>query len=271
MRSPIRLALAAIAAVGAVASAFAPPALAGSSPEEPPVPVILDPTPPELETINAALARIGEKEDPEEADRLLVSCLLEMEKLRHESWVPVIRGALKSKNKEVLPHAIRAAATHELKDEAKNIRKLLSTKGGKKKQEPQSVAVVAAAIDYCARLDVKGEEAEVLEHLTEVFLDERRMKGSAAEELVRASIHYLGVHKHRPAAKKLVEMLEEPVPADPNSGTNPPESYWKARYEIWLKSEGWVRWALKEITGQEYRTFREWKAWWDRFGKDYEK
>ena len=67
--------------------------------------------------------------------------------------------------------------------------------------------------------------------------------------------------KYDPAVPALIELIREPIPVNKDDAANPPASYWEARYKLWHASEGWARWALKEITGKEYRTHREWAAW----------
>ena len=49
----------------------------------------------------------------------------------------------------------------------------------------------------------------------------------------------------------LTDHIDEPAPGNVNSGTNPPASYWKARWDAWENIKDVVQWALKEITGYE--------------------
>src|SRR6185436_2934058 len=113
-----------------------------------------------------------------------------------------------------------------------------------------------AAIDYLARLGFGGEENVIVdEYLVPLFafgMDDKRVSASWAKDLVRASVHYVGKFKGKHAVEQLVEMVGEPKPAEP---------YWKARNKLWAASESWVRWALKEITGQDFRSPRDWEAW----------
>lgn len=236
------------------------PANAGSTPEEPPTPTVLEATEDEAGKILAALEKSKADKDP----ALMAAALLEMEGLSDKRFVPWIREGLKSKDNRVIQWSIRAAASHELADVEKAVVKLLgaSKKKGKKKDAAPPGTVGAAAIDYLARMAVEGHEKVVLQdHLKSLFLREGSMKSSWAEDKLRACVHYLGQMKYDAAVPVLVDLIEEPYPKDVNSGTNPPASYWEARYKLWQKSEGWVRWALKEITEKEYRTHREWQAW----------
>ena len=45
--------------------------------------------------------------------------------------------------------------------------------------------------------------------------------------------------------------------------------YGTARNRMWNVTEKFARWALKEITGQEFRSGREWDAWLDKNRKEY--
>ena len=98
------------------------------------------------------------------------------------------------------------------------------------------------------------------------------MKQSWGKDLVRASVLYFGKTKYKPAVPYIVaEVLREPVPRDVNDPKNPPANYWEARHKIWNDAEGWARWALKEITGEQFRSVREWEAWVELNKKDLEK
>lgn len=239
-------------------------ALAGVTPEKPPVPAVLAAEEAEVKKLTEAAAKAVETKD----DELRIACLGEMESLRHESFEPVIRAGAKAKDPRVVAVALRAAAAHEMKEFEKDVRRLLRTK---KKDDAALPGVLrGAVIDYLGRLGFTGEETIVLEDcLKPMFADERRMKATWSQDLARACIDYLGRSKHKPAVPQLVEMVRLPQPVDVHDGKNPPASYWEARVKLWQASEGWVRWALKEITGLEYRSAGEWEAWLKQNRKDF--
>jgi HEAT repeat protein len=240
--------------------------LAGSKPEAPPVPAVLQPSAEELKRVTEDVTKaLADKND-----ELIAKAIGDMESLRHETFVPFIRTTLKSGDPPVRAAALRAAATHELRDIEKDVRKFLKSKPDKKDGVGLNGRVGAAAIDYLVRLDMGGEGETVLEdYLTVLFADERRMGASFGPDLLRACIHYLGKTKYKRSVPKLIDLVDQPAPKDPNDPKNPGESYWKARVKLWQQSEGWVRWALKEITGQEMRSAREWEAWLKENKKDY--
>lgn len=241
-------------------------ALAGDVAVIPPTPAVI----PANDEEKARLADTAAKADAAKDDEALLKCLEEMLTRRNDAFVPTIRKALGSGEPAVQAAAVRAAASHELRDEEKRVRKILRAKTKEKIQG----RVAAACIDYLGRLEIAGEEEAVLkDHLAPFLSDERRIKQSWGPEMVRASIYYFGRTKWKPAVPYIVdEVLREPVPRlPPSDPKNPPASYWEARHKIWHDAEGWARWSLKEITGQEFRSAREWTAWVDANKKMLEK
>jgi len=259
-----------LAAAALVAGTFR--ADAGDAAVTPPTPAVIPANDDEKSKILAALAQAEAEKVPEKQDELLAAALEAMIERKSDEFVPAIRKALGSTDQMVLAAAVRSAASHELRDEEKRVRKILKTKPKDKKGVVPG-RVAAACIDYLGRLEIAGEEEAVLkDHLIPFIGDERRMKQSWGRDLVRAAVLYFGRTKYKQAVPYLVaEVLREPIPKDPNDPKNPPAAYWEARHKIWNDAEGWARWALKEITGQEFRSVREWEAWVDANKKALEK
>lgn len=247
--------------------------LAGGGADAPPVPPVLEPTPEEVKTISADL----DKSFADKNDELIAVNLEKLEGLKNDAFAKYVRDGLKSSTPAVKAAAIRAAATYEMKDVEKDVRKLLHVKPAKKGDDPVESGgeVAAASIDYLARMNMGGEEATVLDDwlgpLFEFFHDDKRVGTSWALDLVRSSVHYLGKFKAKRAVPKLVELVGEPKHQPPGArgDINPPEPYWKARQIIWNKSGNWARWALKEITGQQFQSAQEWEAWLKMNKKDF--
>lgn len=248
--------------------------LAGSKPEAPPVPAVLQPSDDEVKRVTDEVT----KATADKSDELLAKALGEMEALRHDSFVPFIRTGAKSSNPTVLAAALRAAATHELKDLDKDARRLLHAKAKKTDKDNTGLAgeTGAAAIDYLVRLDMGGDEATVVDEWLEPLLtptcgDERRLVAPWSQDLLRACVHYVGKTKCKHAVPTLIDLLDVPEkkPLINGKNPNPSDGYFTAREKLWRASEGWVRWALKEITGQEFRLQREWEAWLKLNKKDY--
>lgn len=247
------------AALGAAALLpRAPLATAGDNAVEPPLPTVI-PANDEEKKKTLDLAATSAAEGGIDA---LAAALVQMHERRCDEFVPLIRANLEHDDAKVQAAAVTAAAAHELKDVEKTVRKVLRAKPKKGLQFAPG-AVTAACIDYLGRLAITGEEETVLkEHLRPTVGDERRLKLSAAKDIIRASVQYFGRTKWKPAVPYMIdELLGQPMPKDPNDPKNPPAAYWELRTKHWYEYEGWTRWALKETTGQEYRSVREWQAW----------
>ncbi len=265
---------AALLAAVAVARMGVPPASAGLVAEPPPVPAVI----PATDEEKAAILKGFEEALATKETEAIAAALSKMIERTHAEFVPIIRKEIDDPEPPIAAAAIRAAASAELRDEEKRIRKLLKAKPKESKDKNKQVRtpgeVPAACIDYLGRLSMTGEEIEVLEeHLTPFIGDERRMKRPWAQQMVASSMRYLGAGKCKRAVPLLVaEFLAEPVPKNPNDPKNPPAAYWQARHAIWVNGgEGWARWALKEITGKEFRTVREWDDYIKANKKEFEK
>ena len=74
-------------------------------------------------------------------------------------------------------------------------------------------------------------------------------------------------HKEVEAIDTLLANLDEPIPANPNSPSNPPAEYWEARWKAWQKWRENVKQALLAITGQRFSTAEEAKTWLRKNGR----
>lgn len=236
------------------------PASAGEKPVEPPTVTVVPANDQEREQALTLLEQGQQEKSPE----ILVQALTKMHTRKCADYVPVISKLIDHDDQNVRAAAISAAASNEMRDEEKRIRKILKSKPKQKSPTGTIPGVVAVAcIDYLTRLEIAGEEDEVLsEWLKEVVGDERRLKQPWALDAIRNGLAYLTKLKCKRAVPWLIDdMLPIPVPANPNDPKNPPASYWEIRARHHQTYEGWVRWSLKELTGQEFRSQREWQAW----------
>lgn len=55
--------------------------------------------------------------------------------------------------------------------------------------------------------------------------------------------------------------LDEPSPANVHDGSNPPKEWWEARWKLWTKTRPGAVAALKAITGQEFESSEQARAW----------
>lgn len=105
--------------------------------------------------------------------------------------------------------------------------------------------LTAALIDALGRTRCARAEGEVEGHF----------KQFGDKDVMRASIRFFGQVKSRDkgTVRTLCELLEPPEPGNVDSPTNPPASYWAARWEQWNYFRRDVTWSLRQITGQTFR------------------
>ncbi len=125
--------------------------------------------------------------------------------------------------------------------------------------------VRAAAVEALGRLGVKGCAKAVRDLGEEMILKDALR--SYATAILRAAVRYCGLLKDKESVSFLIDLVDEPIPANPTSPTNPPAEYWKARNDTWRAIRMEVQWALKEITGQSFENKRRWDDWMEGDGK----
>jgi hypothetical protein len=121
------------------------------------------------------------------------------------------------------------------------------------------VAVHAAVLAELVRgLSRCGYQSAQWADLADLF-----EKSYAADRvpLQEALLTLVETHKEKLAIPLLLRNLDEPVPADPNAGDNPPAEYWEARWKAWAIWRGKVKDTLFALTGQRFSTSAEAKAW----------
>ena len=79
--------------------------------------------------------------------------------------------------------------------------------------------------------------------------------------LHEAILDLIAQHKEKQALPLLLRNLDEPAPKDVHGADNPPAEYWKARWHSWAAWRGKVKQALFAITGQNFGSAAEAKAW----------
>lgn len=68
--------------------------------------------------------------------------------------------------------------------------------------------------------------------------------------LIRAFVQ----QKEKQAFSLLVDLIDEPKPENPNSPSNPPASYWQAKWTEWNHYKSDVRRGLTTLTGESFAT-----------------
>lgn len=94
-------------------------------------------------------------------------------------------------------------------------------------------------------------------------IDDEFGRDYAAERVPvqEAILHLVTAHKEKQAVDMLLENLDEPIPVDVDSPTNPPAEYWEKRWKAWKVWREQVKEALFAITGQRFSTSAEARAW----------
>ncbi|MCK5944282.1 MAG: HEAT repeat domain-containing protein [Planctomycetes bacterium] len=76
-----------------------------------------------------------------------------------------------------------------------------------------------------------------------------------------AILELVKVHEEKQALDLLLDNLDEPIPGNVDAADNPPAAYWKARWHAWAAWKSKVKEALKAITGQDFGSAKEARAW----------
>lgn len=73
--------------------------------------------------------------------------------------------------------------------------------------------------------------------------------------------YFAAVATDKRPCKALALWLDEPSPANVHDGSNPPKEWWEARWKLWTKTRPGAVAALKAITGQEFESSEQARAW----------
>ena len=195
----------------------------------------------------------------------IIAAVRPMVTKRHADFVPELRKLLNDRRDKVLAAAAEALGSQGNEEAAVPLLKLVVNEERERGFLKFGLAK-AASIEAVGRLGVNKPFDSVRKTL-DSLLNEREAKASYTKPILRAVIRYFGLTKEKRAVGILVGHFDEPAPENPNSGSNPPEAYWKARHEAWQEIKAEVVWALKEITGKEMESGRRWKNWLDDEGK----
>ena len=78
------------------------------------------------------------------------------------------------------------------------------------------------------------------------------------KETHKAATRYLGLVKDKASFRRLAEKLDAPRPANVNSPTNPPSSWWAERWHEWNVNKKWTKWAISQLVeGESFDTKAE--------------
>jgi hypothetical protein len=117
---------------------------------------------------------------------------------------------------------------------------------------------VLRAIGLLSPAPLGGRESKEVERVW------RGVTGNPAEALapiLSDILHYARTTGDKSLFRPIAEEIDEPLAKDVNSGTNPPAAWWEARWHLWNQVKAEVATTLKAMTGREFKTTEEAKAW----------
>jgi HEAT repeat protein len=165
---------------------------------------------------------------------------------RNEVYVAPLTRCLKDRNTEVRVHAAQSLAKLGYRSAAPS---LVSAFGSSSNRKRPTVRV--AALDALGRVETKRS----------YFKKYRKVFEADDPHDIKAATLLFGHARDRKALPLLGKWLESPRPANPNSPSNPPASYWEKKFEIWQEVKREVEWAVWSITGELLETPDEVKQW----------
>jgi hypothetical protein len=115
--------------------------------------------------------------------------------------------------------------------------------------------VHAGLIRALGRSDYTSKDWKEIADVFESDYDTERVPvHEAILELVRR-------HKEKQAIPLLLNNMDEPSAKNVDAADNPPAEYWKARWHSWAAWKTKVKEAMKAITGQDFGSAKEARAW----------
>jgi len=244
-----------IAAVSTLVSSLAALAAAQDPPPSPPPPTPeskpAEPAEPQpIADSNADAARILREKSAAFANkepRVRAQALETFVLHRHESYVKPIAALLKDKNSDVARLAARALGNQPFPSSSEALLDF-ATQPRNFGAKPEVAAEAIRALGT-AGLGKKGYA-----RLRDIFDEvDPPLKG--------AIFQALGMQKEKKAFSFLVDHCDQPQPENPDSPSNPPAAYWKAKFEEWNQYKQHVRRGLKEMTGVALATKKQYVEW----------
>jgi hypothetical protein len=141
--------------------------------------------------------------------------------------------------------------------------------GSQKEPQKKVVSTLSSLLMWRGNKDDRFALAMIVDSLRRQKCDKKQVIDECIDhfrkqlhpEIMKACAHYFGDMKLVETVDMLVFWYEAPQPANVNSGTNPPASYWKRMWEIWSEIKDAVKYALENITGKSFDTKRDWENW----------
>ena len=203
--------------------------------------------PPPMEDKEAkALLKELKKDLGSKEPRIKAQAIERLRQHSNERFVDPLADLCSDRDPEVAVLAIEALATQPFDDAKTRLLKLLRAR--RMLEDPTRLH---AALRTLAKI---GWTRRGYQQLRDLFDD---VESDTKKEILRA----FAAQKEVRAFSLFVEHFDEPRPKSVNSPTNPPASYWKAKYQEWKKLEAVVRKGLRQITGKEFASADEAIEW----------
>ena len=181
-----------------------------------------------------------------------IEAVQELGQYSHGSFVkPLLTVARSDKAKSVRQKAAEAIGNQPKKNARPALVFLLSKT--KINKDPGLTASVVRAINKSCY------EARNWSALHKLF--ERSLSDRKAVDAQLAILQVARTQKEIQAIDLLVQHIDEPAPVWVDDPSNPPASYWEARYKNWQRWRTQVKSALYAITDQRFGTAKEARTW----------
>jgi hypothetical protein len=213
------------------------------------------------------LSKAAKKKDA--AD--VIPALEEVEGLSHPEFHKPLLKLLSHRSSEVALKAADVLCDQRLDDEkeAGKLAKAVWKQGWQHKANDGRWVVRGRALRAMAQISPEPLATNDLKDVEKMW---RAVTGSANKELapVLADIcAYVLATGDKRLCRVLAEEIDEPTSTSPNAANNPPASWWEGRWHLWNQVKGDVHAALKQLTGQTFKTTEEAKAWFEANEREF--
>ncbi len=221
--------------------------------EEEKPPVLREMESDEAKPLTDALKKAAKKKDAAPALKAIAA----LAKVKHESFAKPLIKLLSHDSSKVASEA--ALALSYRCDDAKLRKKLWKASYGHNANK-RRYRVKGKFLRMLARMGITIDARQY----KDVERDFRAINGNPSESAGKAFADfawYAGTVKDKRFARALAEQLDEPAPADVNSPSNPPASWWEKKWNMWKECRAGAARALRQITGKEFEKTAEAKKW----------
>jgi hypothetical protein len=164
---------------------------------------------------------------------------------------PLLRTARSDKAKSVRQVAIIAIGNQPTRPARSALNMLL--KKTSITSDPNVTAAIVKAFDQGS---YQSKDYKTFKGLFDRSLADQRCVAAQI-----AILELFGHQKEVQAAQYLSMHIDAPAPAWVDDASNPPASYWEARWKNWSKWRNQLKEALFQITGQRFASNKESRAW----------